>query len=142
MKMQGIDSKHTQDRLGKLIAARLSESANALPHNVTERLRASRVQAIARRKKESPMSASTHTALAGAINVQVGNSEGGWWSRLTSAIALLALVAGMVAISDLQDDLRAAELAEIDAELLTDELPPSAYTDPGFAQYLRSNPSQ
>ena len=142
MNKQGMDSKQAEGRLGSLIASRLSESANELPRDITERLRASRAQAVARRKKESPLSVNTNTALAGAMNVQLGNSEGGWWSRLTSALALLILVAGMVAISDLQDDLRATELAEIDSELLTDELPPSAYTDPGFAQYLRSNPSQ
>ena len=28
--------------------------------------------------------------------------------------------------------------AEIDAALLTDDLPPDAYSDPGFAEFLRS----
>jgi hypothetical protein len=54
---------------------------------------------------------------------------------------LLALVAGLIAIGVMQDELRASEVAEVDAELLTDELPPSAYVDPGFAQYLRVNQS-
>ena len=30
------------------------------------------------------------------------------------------------------------EVAEVDAAILTDDLPPSAYTDPGFAQFLKS----
>jgi len=30
--------------------------------------------------------------------------------------------------------------AEVDSQLLADALPPSAYTDPGFAEYLRSTP--
>jgi Protein of unknown function (DUF3619) len=30
--------------------------------------------------------------------------------------------------------------AEIDAQLLSDSLPPTAYSDPGFAEYLRSTP--
>lgn len=142
MNTQGTDSIQAQERFGNLIAARLSESANELPHDITERLRASREQSVARRRKEATFSAPANTALAGTMNVRLGNSEGGWWSRLASALALLTLVGGMVVISDFQDDLRAAELAEVDAELLTDELPPSAYTDPGFAQYLRLNPSQ
>ena len=29
--------------------------------------------------------------------------------------------------------------AEVDAALLTDDLPPAAYADPGFAQYLKSS---
>jgi len=51
----------------------------------------------------------------------------------------LALVIGLVAIVVIQDEVRVRELAELDAELLTDELPPSAYVDPGFTQFIRSN---
>jgi len=39
----------------------------------------------------------------------------------------------------LQDEMRAKEIAEVDAELLIDDLPPQAYTDPGFAQFVRAN---
>ncbi|HEY6510384.1 MAG TPA: DUF3619 family protein [Burkholderiaceae bacterium] len=28
--------------------------------------------------------------------------------------------------------------AEIDADILTDDLPPQAYSDPGFVEFLRS----
>ena len=59
-----------------------------------------------------------------------------------AALPLLALVAGLIAISVIQNDNRANELAEIDAALLTDDLPPTAYTDPGFAQFLKSNAGQ
>jgi len=37
-----------------------------------------------------------------------------------------------------QDGIRISEIADVDTELLTDDLPPAAYTDPGFTQYLRS----
>ncbi|MGI9133334.1 MAG: DUF3619 family protein, partial [Rhodoferax sp.] len=56
--------------------------------------------------------------------------------RFASLLPLLALIAGLLTIGFLQDQRRAREVAEVDAELLTDELPPSAYTDPGFAQFL------
>jgi hypothetical protein len=39
-----------QDRFGRQVAARLAGSTTDLPHHVTERLRAARVQAVARRK--------------------------------------------------------------------------------------------
>ena len=42
-----------------------------------------------------------------------------------------------MAIGAMQDQERAFELAEVDAELLTADLPPTAYTDPGFLQYLK-----
>ncbi len=35
----------------------------------------------------------------------------------------------------------ALEIAATDSALLTDELPPHAYTDAGFAQFLKLNPS-
>jgi hypothetical protein len=43
-----------------------------------------------------------------------------------------------VLIYNFQSDRRATELAEVDAALLTDELPPAAYADPGFLQFLKT----
>jgi hypothetical protein len=43
----------------------------------------------------------------------------------------------LVGIGALQDQERAFELAEVDAEILTSELPPTAFTDPGFLQFLK-----
>ena len=60
----------------------------------------------------------------------------GFW-RIASP--LLALVLGLATIGALQDQERAYELAEVDAELLTADLPPTAYTDPGFLQYLKKS---
>ena len=57
-------------------------------------------------------------------------------------LPLIALLVGLVAINIIQDDDRANELAEVDAALLTDDLPPSAYTDPGFTQFLRVSKEQ
>ena len=64
---------------------------------------------------------------------------GRWWTRIGSVLPLIALVGGLVAISVMQDDNRANELAEVDSALLTDDLPPAAYTDPGFAQFLKTS---
>ena len=38
--------------------------------------------------------------------------------------------------NDIQNDNRARELAEVDSALLTDDLPPTAYTDPGQCEGL------
>jgi hypothetical protein len=53
-------------------------------------------------------------------------------------LPLLALLLGLLAINVAQDEFRAHELAEVDAELLIDELPPGAFTDQGFAQFLHN----
>jgi hypothetical protein len=57
---------------------------------------------------------------------------------LASLLPLIALVAGLAIIQNIMDDDRANELAEVDAALLTDDLPPSAYADPGFLQFLKN----
>ena len=67
-----------------------------------------------------------------------GGEGGSWWRSLVSAVPVLALVAGLVAINFVQDEFSATELAEVDAALLTDTLPPSAYADPGFVQFLKT----
>jgi Protein of unknown function (DUF3619) len=38
-----------------------------------------------------------------------------------------------------QSDQRAQYLAEVDAAMLTDYLPPAAYADPGFVQFLNTD---
>jgi hypothetical protein len=63
----------------------------------------------------------------------------GWLGRLSSGLALLVLVVGMLGISEAQNELRARELAEVDLALLTDDLPPAAFADPGFLQFLQTD---
>ncbi|MES2187713.1 MAG: DUF3619 family protein [Pseudomonadota bacterium] len=133
-----------QDEFGERVAARLSAGAQALPQDVSERLRSMRLQAVARRKVAN-VRARTAAALFGYGSATVsvgsgaggGNSGPGFWGRLASALPLAALVGGLVAIHVVQSDNRVSELAEVDAALLTDDLPPAAFTDPGFAQFLK-----
>ena len=47
----------------------------------------------------------------------------------------MALVIGLFAINAAQDENGLNEVAEVDAALLTDDLPPEAYADPGFMQF-------
>ncbi len=122
--------------LGRRVAARLSEGTQQLPHEVSERLRAARVRAVARRKLEvvAPLRG---YALAGAGRlVDEGLSL---WGRLASAVPVVVLAAGLVTIHVIQNDLRASEVAEVDAALLIDDLPPEAYADAGFVRFLKSS---
>ena len=123
-----------QDLFGRKVAARLAEGTQQLPHEVTERLRAARVRATLRRKLEIAVPVRGYS-MAGAGRLV---DEGlGLWSRLASALPVVVLAAGLVAIHVIQNDLRAHELAEVDAALLIDDLPPAAYADPGFARFLQ-----
>ena len=127
----------TEAQFGRRVAARLSAGTQDLPHEITERLRAARVQALAHRKVVRVL----QPARAVVPNGSTAALGGGWWTRIGSVIPLVALVAGLIVITTMQEDSRTNELAEVDAALLTDDLPPAAYTDPGFAQFLKNETS-
>ena len=134
-----------QDRFGLKITARLNEQQ--LPHDISERLRVARQQAIARRPKSSVTARQTAPSIAmsgGAAALGGGFSDDGvsWFNRIASALPLLALVAGLMAVSAMVDDQTANDIAAVDVQLLTDDLPPNAHTDPGFAQFLKFGPPQ
>lgn len=131
-----------KDRFGLQVAARLSESAGDLPHDISERLRAARMQALAKRKVVKTRTASTMATSGGSAALTFGGDDTNLWDRIASVFPLIVLIAGLVAIHVIQNDYRAKELAEVDAALLTDDLPPSAYTDPGFALFLKSSRHQ
>ena len=143
MSTQRITSAPTDlDQFGVVIANRLSDGLNDLPHDISERLRAARVRAVANRQVSSIKVAEVASEISysgGAATLGQGDADPIWWQRLANLLPLLALVIGLITIAVIQDEIRVRELAEVDAELLTDELPPSAYVDPGFAQFMRSN---
>lgn len=138
---EDIQLQTRADSFGKAVALRLSESTESLPHDISERLKAARAQAVAKRKIVSVqlVTANSVSFSGGEAALQFGEQDGGWFNRIASLLPLLVLVAGLISIAVLQDKDRAREIAEVDAELLTDDLPPAAFTDPGFAQYLRVN---
>jgi hypothetical protein len=126
-----------QDRFGHAVAARLSAGTTDLPHDFSERLRAARMQALARRKPA--MQAATTVMISGGQATLSGGDGPRLWHRIAAVLPLIAFVAGLVAIDMVQTERRASEVAEVDAALLTDTLPPSAYADPGFVQFLKSD---
>ena len=124
-----------QDRYGLRVAARLSQGADALPHDVSERLKAARVMALGKRKL--PQRAAAGWAhVAGGTAVLGGGDGSSWWRGLASALPLLVLAVGLITISVIQNEQAASELAAVDAALLVDDLPPAAYADPGFARFV------
>lgn len=119
-------------RFGRRIAARLTESSVAMPPDVSERLRFARERALERARAAAVPA--SRPAPAGAVN-----GRPSFWWRLASVLPGILLVAGLVAIEMQHDDEVARTAADIDAALLSDDLPPTAYTDPGFAEFLKSS---
>ena len=58
--------------------------------------------------------------------------------RLASLLPLLMLAIGLLLIQEHAQHEQIMAAAEIDSALLADDLPPDAYRDPGFLEYLRT----
>lgn len=134
-----IVNESYEDRFGRNLVARLSDTTQNLPNDISERLKAARMQALAKRKVVKLQTASSVNSSGGAATMTMGDSGNSLWTRLGAFIPLLALVVGLLAIAVVQEQRRANELAEVDVELLADDLPPAAYTDPGFVHFLNTN---
>ena len=91
------------------------------------------------RKVVKLQTASNINTNGSAATLNSGDADNGLWNRLGSIIPLLALVAGLLAIAVIQEQRVTKEIADVDVELLADDLPPAAFTDPGFVRYLSTN---
>ncbi len=131
-----------QTRFGLQVAACLTERTAMLPHDVSERLRVARERAVERARLARVGVAATGTSIqtdaSGSMTLGRSGQRQGWWVWLGSAMPIVALVAGLLIIQRLHEDSQITAAAEIDAALLADDLPPTAYSDPGFAEFLKS----
>lgn len=130
-----------EGQVGLRLAAHLSRSAESLPHDITERLRFGRERALAAAQRHAPVAQWSPAGAAWASPSGRTASLGGppsVWLRLASLLPLVVLAAGLVMIQHHHDLEQIAVAAEIDSALLADDLPPAAYGDPGFVEYLRS----
>lgn len=125
-----------QARAAARVVAALNERTAALPHDITERLRVGRDRASARARQRRLASASAVVGSSGGTAALAAPAGWGW--KLASLMPLLLLVVGLLAIEQLNLAEQVQAAAEIDAQLLADDLPPQAYADPGFAEFLKS----
>lgn len=133
-------------RFALRVCAKLNAGTDALPHDLSERLRVARLRAVECSRQSA---AATETAPAllhsewrttlGLFGGRHGGS-GAWW-KFASVLPLVVLVLGVVMVRHFDEVERIDAAAEVDAALLSDDLPPQAYTDPGFAEFLSTNQS-
>jgi Protein of unknown function (DUF3619) len=159
-------------RFALRVSARLNEGAAALPHDISERLRVAREQAVRAASArpvlvDQPVSApvmapvlspagATASAGGGApslvhlpVDHGLGRDQGrspvesplNWGWKLASALPVLALLAGLWGIQAYFRAEKIQAATDVDMALLTDDLPPAAYADPGFAEFLRADGS-
>lgn len=118
------------NRFGAKVAARLSEGT--LPDWQLARLEAARHAALVRRQQ----------AVAQAVRPPSGRLPS-WLKlsprglKLASVAPLIVLAAGLWTINRVTHDTLASDIAQVEWQLLTSKLPLAAYTDPGFAEFVR-----
>ncbi|MFL6673493.1 MAG: DUF3619 family protein [Massilia sp.] len=112
----------------------LNENLDKLPASTTQRLAAARAQALSRKKADAP---ARQLERRPVFNFGALFSPSGL-GRIGVVVPLLALVAGLAGVYQYEQQQRIAELAELDAAVLSDELPLTAYLDHGFNAYLAS----
>lgn len=124
-----------QARFGYAVSARLSEASEHLGVDVTHALQRMRQQAVARRRTAPALAwlgLRGHAAALGGSRREAA----GWRARLGLALALPTLLFGLYALQHYEQERFVHRIADIDTALLLDDLPPQAYTDPGFRHYL------
>ena len=134
--MKSSTTLKTEDQFGHLVARALSTNLEQLPYEVQERLRAGRMRAIAARRVSPVLVTRPQVQQMGDGTLTMGAPWKGW-TPLASLFPMVLLVVGLLTINMVLDEYRANEIAEVDAALLTDDLPPMAYTDPGFVHFLK-----
>lgn len=141
MKNKPSSSELNLDHLGQHFSSQLTLATTDLPHDISQRLRVARQLAMSMRKPMVQVRLATNVQTNGQGTLTGPSDEGlGLWSILASALPLLALLLGLMAIHGIAQDNFTSEIAAIDSALLTDELPPDAYSDAGFVKFLKQGP--
>jgi hypothetical protein len=126
-----------QAQFGARVSAHLDEAAAGLAPQTAQRLeRARRATLLRLRHERQP--AVTLVGVGGAALARRGPpGREPLWQRALAWLPVLAMVVGVWAIAEFQSRERARMAAVVDARLLTDVLPPAAYADRGFVEFLR-----
>ena len=138
--MKHLDDQLTQtqaDQFGQASAALLRQGAHTIPQNIKDRLYAARMKALSVQKPEKVRI--QKQVLAGSARNWTSGSNG-TWDTLGWIAPLVVLVFGLIGIAQWQDDSRINDIAEVDAALLSDDVPPDAYADSGFMAFLTNGP--
>ena len=134
-----------QARFAQRVAAALAEhQAATTSPDTAARLSFAHDQARAAARRARTVSAATEPAVltSGAAAVLGSGPEiddnTPWWLRLGALLPLAVLLAGLMLIDSHYTRSQIEAAAEIDAALLADDLPPEAYRDRGFVEFLKS----
>lgn len=144
--MKNTTTHHRQDRFnpaldaaGERLAERLLNRVDDIDAHILQRLRAAREQAVEHHRLALVHEAQTRLSFAGlaGIHQTKHSNHPSRWPQLSGIGMLLALLFGLWMIDAIQTEDSTQDAAEIDRFLLTDDLPPAAYLDPGFKHFVK-----
>jgi hypothetical protein len=124
-------------RFGFQVAARLTEQSDALPSDITERLKGIRQMVVDRERAQRTAPRRAAAVLRHGNVATLGGGDFQWRLRLGLLLAIPTLLFGLYTLQHYEQERQVGHIADIDTALLLDDLPPQAYADPGFTQYLR-----
>ena len=130
------DDARIEQSFGARVVEGLGGGSPALNAHIERRLSAARWQAVEASQRVRRLRALD----ARSAIITYGSAAGltPWWARLAAFMPVVALTLGLICIDQFNLTQRIEAAAEVDAALLSDDLPPSAYADPGFAEFLKS----
>ncbi|AJF00327.1 DUF3619 family protein [Pandoraea apista] len=136
------DLETREIRFANRVRRALDEASDTPSPNIAARLAAARQEALARKKPEPVAVVQPALVLAGVGAVHspdIGGPRRAFdkLGRLGLLWPLAALVIGLAGIAYWEHRQHIQDLADIDAAVLSDELPLSAYADHGFNAYLK-----
>jgi hypothetical protein len=138
--MSSLETKELE--FARQVRRALDENAASITPATADRLAAARRAALARKKPETVSAPVFVPAFAGAgmptglQQPELPQRRRSRFGRFALAWPLAALVVSLIGIAYWEDQQRTAELADIDAAMLSDDLPLNAYLDHGFNAYL------
>lgn len=114
----------------------LNENLDQLPAATTSRLAAARQLALSRKKPDGARRAFAPRAVTADGGAGYFSGPLSWLGRMSLALPAVIVFVSLVGMYQAEKRQHIVELAEIDALVLSDELPLHAYLDNGFNAYL------
>ena len=119
------------------ICRQLDQVTAGLDDDISNRLRTARTSALSEYRSTQPSSTPARHRSAGRADML--SEQPSRWLRLAIAgVPAMMLVIGLVGFGQWSEQRRIEQLAELDAEVLLDDLPIAAYADKGFGVYLKN----
>jgi hypothetical protein len=135
-------AEEAERRFGYRIRQALNESAENLRPETLERLAMARKAALRAQKQPGPQRAvAWRPELVSSAGTGGHHPQRFGFARIGLVLSALVVIgACLTGLYQFEQQRRIEELADMDAAMLTDDLPISAYADHGFNAFLKQNP--